>query len=99
MHRPYGILFLWLFSLVSSPLAQLQLEEAANSEAVFGGTNRSLRIMVRNPTRQTVVSEISIRLFQASAALAIPVDSSPWKTLQVLPGQTIVETLRLSFPK
>lgn len=68
-------------------------------QAVFAGDARKIRVTFSNPTDKTVEVQIRTRLFQASSVTAMPLgQAQPWKKLQVLAGQTIIESASLSFP-
>jgi hypothetical protein len=71
---------------------------APEEQAVFAG-RQTIRVTLRNPTDQLVETEVSTRVLQATTATVVPVgDAQPWKTLRVLPGQTVIETATLTFP-
>jgi hypothetical protein len=42
--------------------------------------------------------EVRTRMMQTSSATVVAVGEAPWKRLQVLPGQTVLEPARLDFP-
>lgn len=78
--------------------AQLQLLPDSQAQAVFGGGRRALELRWRNAGNETMNGDVSARLLQASSATVVRVSDSPWKKLQVLSGQTIVESASLDFP-
>ena len=84
--------------IAEAALAQLQLLPDSQPQAVFGGGGRALELRWRNAGKETMNSDVSARLFQASSATVVRVSDSPWKKLQVLPGQTVVESATLHFP-
>ena len=90
-----------VFSLLSLPLtclAQIELLPPPEPVQLFGGGARSLTVTWHNSGQEAFRQPLSIRLYQASSATAIPLDTIPWKALEVLPGQTVIESVWLSFP-
>lgn len=90
-----------VFALAAWPLAasaRLQVVPDATPQAVFSGAARAIRVMFHNPTEQPVEANLSVRLIQTSSATALPVSVRPWKKLQVLAGQTVLETASIDFP-
>jgi hypothetical protein len=81
--------------------AEAQLQVVANKEpqSVFSGDARNIAVMFRNPGDKAVEIEITTRLYQASSATAMRLSDAPWKKLQVLSGQTVIESAKLSFPE
>jgi hypothetical protein len=93
--------WLLLFLLSWAPLVapgQLKLVPEETTQAVFSGEGRVIRVAFRNDGGQAAETSIRIRLLQASSATAIPLGETSWKRLQVLPGQTILESAALAFP-
>jgi hypothetical protein len=93
----------WLVSLLAvCPItlrAQLAWVPEEAPQMVFAGEAGQIRVTFSNPTDKTVEVQICTRLFQASSATAMPLDQAqPWKKLQVLPGQTILEWASVTFP-
>lgn len=94
---------LWLLPLIAGgwpdlARAQLELVPGAEAQGVFSG-NRAISIVWRNAGNEIASVSIRQRLCQASAATVMPVGASrDWKQLQVLPHQTVVETVSLDFP-
>lgn len=84
--------------MAEAALAQLQLLPDSMPQAVFGGGRRALELRWRNAGNETMNGDVSARLLQASSATVVRVSGSPWKKLQVLSGQTIVESATLDFP-
>jgi hypothetical protein len=83
---------------VSVARAQLQILPEDGPRRVFGGADQSLRLLVRNPSNQPVRASFRLRLYQTSSATALPLEERPWKALEVLPGQTVLETATLALP-
>lgn len=65
---------------------------------VFAGEARRIEIMVSNPGGSRVNAGLRTRLYQTSSATAIPLGEAPWKKLEVLPGQTVLESASITFP-
>jgi len=77
--------------------AQLQVSQNGR-ERVFGGSTQTISVRWHNAGRAVVETDIRIRTMQLSSATAAPMNEAPWKTLRVLPGQTVMETAALAFP-
>jgi hypothetical protein len=78
--------------------AQLQVVPDSRPQAVFGGVNQNIFVQLRNVGGQSVESELRLVLLQTSMATAARSSEVSWKRLQVLPGQTALESIRLDFP-
>jgi hypothetical protein len=78
--------------------AQPQLLSDAAPQCVFGGQSRNVAVVWRNPSDAICVAEIRARIFQANSATTVELSERPWKKLQVLPGQTVIESVPLDFP-
>jgi hypothetical protein len=78
--------------------AQLQLLPDTASQCVFAGDARKIAVVGRNLGDQAVAVELRARLYQTSSATTVLVNELPWKSLQMLPGQTVVESAFLDFP-
>jgi hypothetical protein len=65
---------------------------------VFGGGAAKIATVWRNDDTTETVAEVRVRIYQASSATAAPISERPWKRLQVLPGQTVMESAMLDFP-
>ena len=55
-------------------------------------------VVWHNAGDKTVETEIRARMLQTSSATAVQLSELPWKKLQVLPGQTVIESAQLDFP-
>ncbi|HWC58578.1 MAG TPA: hypothetical protein VHC44_02715 [Verrucomicrobiae bacterium] len=82
---------------LSAEATLLQLV-AAESQAVFAGSNRVVNLCWCNPGRLVNETDIRSRTMQLTSATAVSLYEKPWKKLQVLPGQTVLETAILDFP-
>jgi hypothetical protein len=90
------VLLLALSASLAAADAQLVLEESAHT--VFAGEPQQIRVLFHNPTELRLDVEVWARVYQASSATLMPLgDSAPWKTLTVLPAQTIVESFPLTL--
>ena len=78
--------------------AQLQLMPDVQSQRVFAGDARKVTVVWHNAGDKTVEAEIRARMLQTSSATAVQLSERPWKKLQILPGQTVVESAQLDFP-
>lgn len=67
-------------------------------QVVFAGNERALNLSWHNTGNKTAEADVRARIFQTSSATAVPVSEVAWKKLQVLPGQTAVESAQLDFP-
>ena len=79
-------------------LAQLQLLPDQQPQCVFPGDARKVAIVWHNPGDNTAGAEIRARIFQTSSATTVRLGEAPWKKLQVLPRQTVIESALLDFP-
>ena len=80
--------------------SQLQVVPDESLQAVFAGAPQKIKVILRNPGEKTAQADLRTRLFQVSSATLMPVgDAQPWKKLEVLPGQTVIESATLTFPE
>ena len=88
-----------LLSWAAGPAcAQLQPLPGQPLQRVFGGGERKIDVLWHNAGNKTANVGISARMLQASSATTAEISMTPWKTLQVLPQQTVVESAQLNFP-
>ncbi len=79
--------------------AQLEIVPDDQPQAVFADKPQTVRLVIHNKADKQMDADMTTRLFQATAATAVPIgEAQPWKTLHVLPGQTIIETATFTFP-
>jgi len=78
--------------------AQLQLLPDMKPQYAFVGAARVVSTVWRNDGDKTIDGEIRARIFQTSSATAVQLGEVPWKKLQLLPGQTLLESAQLDFP-
>ena len=94
----------WLITLLllgtspSAAQAQLQLLPVPEPKQVFGGDARTITLTWHNAGQMTFGQELSARLYQASSATTVPLGTTPWRYLEILPGQTVIESATLNFP-
>jgi hypothetical protein len=65
---------------------------------VFAGEARAISVRVHNPGNASAQADLRIQLHQTSTSTALLFSDTPWKHLQVLPGQTVLESATLAFP-
>ncbi len=83
--------------LPSGIRGELRLEPAREVPCVFGGVPQQIPVAWHN-TGVANESVIRTRMMQLSSTTAMPVGEAPWKMLQTLPGQTVLETAAVKFP-
>ncbi|MGN6555171.1 MAG: hypothetical protein ACTHLW_15805 [Verrucomicrobiota bacterium] len=94
----------WFFLLVCSiasvaPVqAQVQVLSDEEPQRVFSGDGRKISLGLRNTTERTQAAHLRLSLYQASSVTAMPLGEQPWKSLELLPGQTVLESATLAFP-
>ena len=86
--------FLWPLAV----FAQIGLVPDAEPQRVFAGEAKQVAVVWHNGGNQIYEGEIRTRMLQSSSATVVAVGEAPWKRLQVLPGQTVLESARLNFP-
>ena len=65
---------------------------------VFGGTTQSVSVLWHNAGSQTERFEARIRLYQTTSATAVLLEDRFWKHIEVLPGQTVLDSTPIVFP-
>jgi hypothetical protein len=93
----------WMTLLMTSlwpgtALAQLQLVPDMEPQTVFAGDARKIAVVWHHAGEQVFEGEIRARISQTSSATAVQVGEVPWEKLQVLPQQTVQESVQLDFP-
>jgi hypothetical protein len=78
--------------------AQFQLVPDKEPQRVFAGEARQVATVWHNGGDQIFAGEIRARILQTSSATVVQVSEAPWKKLQVLPQQTVLESAQLDFP-
>lgn len=78
--------------------ARLEMVSNAAPESIFCGPQKQISVTFHNAGGQDVDGQIRTRIYQTTSASAVSIGEQPWKKLQVLPGQTVLESARLDFP-
>ena len=78
--------------------AQLTLLPPQTPHVAFAGTPQEIPLAWRNVGATTLTYDLRMRLLQATSSTAAPFDEVPWKPLQILPHQTVLESATLTFP-
>ncbi|MBI4023450.1 MAG: hypothetical protein HY360_00620 [Verrucomicrobia bacterium] len=99
-HALRHFLVVWLGAWPLLSWSQVQVVPDETLPAVFAGAPQKIKILFRNPGEKTAQADLRTRIFQVSSATLMPVgDAQPWKKLEVLPGQTVIESATLTFPE
>lgn len=77
---------------------EIQLVSDKTILSLFGGGLRKIELKWHNPEAQPAEVSIRIHLLQASSATVAPLVTRAWKTLRILPGQTVMESAELDLP-
>ena len=93
------ILLVSAYCWLSAISAQLQLLPDKEPQRVFAGDARPITIVWHNVSDKTVDAEIRTRLYQTTSATAAPLSENLWKKIEILPGQTVLESARMDFPE
>jgi len=90
----------WLLVMLLAGAAQavLILVPGDKPAGIFSGKPSSTSVTFSNSSDQDFNSVIRTRIYQTSSATVAPVSKAAWKTLRVLPQQTVLESVRLNFP-
>jgi len=79
--------------------AQLQFVPPEAAQTAFADGARAVKATFHNPENQPLKTPLRLQLFQASSATVVPLGRPrDWKTLEVLPGQTVLESAAVTFP-
>jgi hypothetical protein len=88
-----------LLAAISRVSAQLQVISQSSAQSLFAGEACPVAVIFHNADNHPVIVKLSTQLYQASSATAAPLGRPrAWKALEVLAGQTILETNPLAFP-
>lgn len=93
----------WLLLMLAScwpgvGRAQLQLLPDQETQRVFAGDTRIISVTWHNAGAKSVGADVRTRLYQASSATATPLSEKTWKKIEILPGQTVLESAPMDFP-
>src|ERR1039458_8627212 len=94
---------LWLLLVMAAcwpgaASAQLQLLPDREPQRVFAGDARKITVTWRNAGDKNASADVRTRLYQASSATAVPLSEKNWKKIEILPGQTVLESASMDFP-
>jgi hypothetical protein len=79
--------------------AQLHIVADNEPQRIFAGNTRKVAVVFENAGGQEVEMRLRTQIYQTSSATAVPAGKpAEWKALQVLPGQTVLESAMLDFP-
>lgn len=78
--------------------AQIEVVTSPQFQAVFAGEARHIEVVFRNSGDQPATANLRARLYQTTTATAVLTGERPWKKLQLLAGQTVVEAAPVDFP-
>lgn len=78
--------------------AQLQVATEDTPQNVFEGEARRINLQMRNKGDHPIEAKIRAVLSQAGSATVVRISDTPWKKVQILPGQTITESAVLALP-
>lgn len=99
MNRLAAWFLFWLMVVVAvRATAQLEMIPHVETQRVFSGSNQHVKVAFVNRGDNVVRLETKTALVQLSSATALRLSESEWKTLKVLPGQTIIESVSVPFP-
>jgi len=91
---------LLLASAIFPARAALEIIAPDEPQIIFSGTPAAAFLKIRNPAAERAESEYSLRLVQLSSSTAMPVgEIQPWKKIEVLGGQTVLETAPVTLPE
>ena len=78
--------------------AQLQLLPDPEPQRVFAGEARKITVVWHNTGDKAASAEIHARLYQTSSATAVLLTEKLWRKIEILPGQTVLESAQMDFP-
>lgn len=78
----------------SGPLGVINLKEPQ----VFSGSTQTVCVLFHNSGSAVFDKRLAMRIFQTSSATAALLAEEPWKHVQVLPNQTVLDSARVALP-
>ena len=78
--------------------AELQLLPDREPTRVFAGDARKITVTWHNASDKSAGADVRLRLYQTSSATAAPLSEKNWKKIEILPGQTVLESASVDFP-
>ena len=93
----------WIFLAMAAgwpgaTYAQLQLLPDKEPQRVFAGDARQITVTWHNAGDKSASVNIRMRLYQISSATAAPLSEKSWKKIEILSGQTVLESASMDFP-
>ena len=92
-------LLLLLGAFTGTARGDLAVVRDGEPTRVFAGAARQIAVVWQHTGDAAVTADVRMRLIQTSSATAVTIGEWPWKKLQVLPGQTVLEKASLDFPE
>src|SRR4051812_3094835 len=88
-----------LLVLPGAVRAELELVPDAAAQFFFAGEGGRIHAAFRNPDEALTAVRLRTHVYQACSATLIPLaPAQDWKRLEILPGQTVLESIFLTFP-
>jgi hypothetical protein len=78
--------------------ARLQLLPDREPQRVFAGETRKVTVTWHNSGDKSAGADVRTLLYQTSSKTAAPLSQKVWKTIEILPGQTVLESAPVDFP-
>ena len=98
MIRTLHILLSLVFVAATSNGAGLSVGQIGETPKIFSGKH-SLKALIKNSSDHPMDVAVRTRLYQASSTTVMPVSKvEPWKRVNVLSGQTVIENVEITFP-
>jgi hypothetical protein len=97
--RTWMLLWIGMVTVLLPRSLKGQVQVVSEPMSVFGGSQRELKVRVRNPTGELLEADVHTRMMETSSATAAPAGiSESSKKWRVLPGQTVIESAKVTFP-
>jgi hypothetical protein len=87
-----------LVSIVLNAHGAIQLVPESETHHLFAGSNRIIEVKWKNDGTESATALIDAQIFAASSATVMPVSTIRWKRLEILPGQTVIEQVKINLP-
>ncbi len=92
----------FMVCLITLPVAgrgELEIPSEGEPQPVFADTPQEVSVVFRNATASRQVLSIAVRIFQMSSSTLMPIEKArPWKEIEILPGQTVLESAVVRLP-
>ncbi len=79
-------------------LAQMDILPDKTTQRVFAGDARKITVIWHNAGDKSAIADVRTQLYQTSSATAAPLSEKAWKKIEILPGQTVLESAAMDFP-